>query len=232
MNCQEIQTVLHAYSDGELDAVGSLEVEKHIRTCPECRRAHRNQSVLKDAIAHQRALFQGPGKPARQHRRLLPAQAAEAEQPRLVSPKPRLPLAMAMEFACGRSRHGCLARHRLFPRACNFSKHSSRDLLLGELTSSHVRSLLATHLMDVISTDQHTVKPWFDGKLDFAPPVNDLAAQGYPLAGGRLDYIKGRTVAVLIYQKKKHFINLFIWPSGAASGEMPQDWPRRTDIIW
>lgn len=107
-----------------------------------------------------------------------------------------------------------------------FSRPSDQDLLVEELVSSHVRSLQVDHLSDVVSSDQHTVKPWFHGKLDFAPPVVDLAPQEFPLVGGRLDYLGDRSVAVLIYRHKQHPINLYIWP-GADGNLAPQMQSRR-----
>ena len=107
----------------------------------------------------------------------------------------------------------------------------SQDALAEDLVASHVRSLMADHLSDVASSDQHTVKPWFSGKLDYAPPVQDFANQGFALAGGRIDYVDHRAVAALVYRHKEHVINAFVWPGAQANSSVRRHSRRGFNII-
>jgi anti-sigma factor RsiW len=152
---------------------------------------------------------------------LLAASRAPATD-RVPSPAPprriRDMLAASWEWLAGGAAAGALVTAALMTWVVLPSLRGPDDGLAGEVVASHVRSLMLTHLSDVISTDQHTVKPWFQGKLAYAPPVEDFVPDGFPLMGGRLDYIEGQPVAALVYHRRGHVINLFVWPSDAAAG--------------
>ena len=214
MNCQEAQPLKHAYADGELDVVRTMEVEKHLRACPACSQAYENVRELKSVFKSDALYFKAPAQLKQRIRTSLRSEevssveASEPSQRSGVSTLPRLSwrwVKLAIPVAAT-----ALIAFLVWPLVTG---SSASDRLAREITSSHVRSLMASHLTDVASSDQHTVKPWFDGKLDFAPPVIDSAGRGFPLVGGRLDYVQSRPVAALVYQRQKHFINLFIWPT-------------------
>jgi anti-sigma factor RsiW len=207
LSCQEMQNLMHGYMDDELDLLNNLQVEQHLQACPACAREHRNQQALRSALTTGSLYFHAPAKLQRSVRSQLRASVKGESKPGLWSWRW---LAVA----------GSLALIAIIVLRLAFiqSGPARDELLAQEVVSGHVRSLMANHLTDVGSTDQHTVKPWFDGKLDFSPQVTDLTSQGFTLIGGRLDYLDNRPVAALVYQRRQHFINLFIWPETAESG--------------
>jgi anti-sigma factor RsiW len=202
LNCQQAKPLIGPYADGELEAATILELEKHIHDCSACGLAWRNLQNLKKSLKQDALYFRAPAGLR---------QRIKSELPLPIREVPRQPAwswnwltsALSGAFAV------CLGLLLLVTQ----TRPSGEQQLAQEIVSSHVRSLMGSHLMDVPSTDQHTVKPWFNGKMDFSPPVKDLAAEGYPLTGGRLDYLDGRNVAALVFQRHKHIINLFAWPA-------------------
>jgi anti-sigma factor RsiW len=222
MNCKETKEVIHGYLDGELDLVRSLAIEEHLKDCPGCAREHRQLQSLRMAIADNSPYFNAPNGLESRVRSVV-RQASKAEcrgQGRpwrwnLGWPTILTPLAAA-----------ALVLLVALPLV---KQNSAESRLTGEIVSAHVRSLMAdtSHLTDVASSDQHTVKPWFTGKLPFSPTVTDLAPQGFPLVGGRLDYVGEHPVAALVYQRRKHFINLFIWPSARTTSSDPETQARQ-----
>ena len=210
MSCHETQALLDGYVDGELDVVRSVEVERHLQECQACAQVYKNHHALRSALKSGDLYFRLP---AHLHKRVRAAarNAHRAETGTRVWPWRGLSAAASLAAVA-------LLVWSLVPM---LTGPSANDLLTRELIAGHVRSLMASHLTDVASSDQHTVKPWFEGKLDFSPPVTDLTEQGFPLVGARLDYLDNRPVAALVYQRHNHVINLFIWPSthGAETGE-------------
>jgi anti-sigma factor RsiW len=207
LNCQDARNLMNLYLDGELDLVRSFEIEAHLKDCQTCAQAYDELRSLHSAVSDTALRFQPPVA-LRNRVRSSIRDEAKADQPNRSSRLPWRWLIPAMAGVVLIGALGFLAFQ---------NRPSANDLLAQEIVSSHVRSLMEKHLTDVPSTDQHTVKPWFDGRLDFSPPVKDLAAAGYSLVGGRLDYIGNRPVAALVYQHRQHYINVFVWPSTGAS---------------
>lgn len=202
MECKYVRTLIDGYLDNELDLPRNLEVDEHLRGCTGCSQMYQGRRALRDRVRSNSLYFRAPDELRQRIQRSLSQAAAMPWPPRRMPwhwIRVVAPLAAAAVIAL-----------MLFPV---FRTPSSDTIIAQEVVSSHIRSLMVNHLTDVPSSDKHTVKPWFDGKLDFAPPVEDLASEGFPLVGGRLDYLNNRPVAALIYQRHKHFINMFLWPS-------------------
>jgi anti-sigma factor RsiW len=206
MNCDDVRNLLDAYLDSELDLVMSLDIERHLPGCPDCSRLLQNRRALRDALRSDALYFQAPATLEQQIRSSIARRERWSDRLRK---NPWLGMVAALLV-------GVIMTAGVFQTQMTSSRY---DTLAQDVLASHIRSLMVDHLADVASSDQHTVKPWFDGKLDFAPTVIDLAEQGFPLIGGRLDYVDDHAVTALVYQRQKHVINLFIWPSQTDSGE-------------
>lgn len=214
MDCATAHQLIPAYGDRELDAPTAETLQQHIDACAGCAARLSAQRALARTVREQAQYFEMPETlRARLQARLTAAAPARPTPARLADRWERW-------FGLG----GALAAGAVLALSVQFYVASAvaTDRLADEVVSGHVRALLADHLQDVASSDRHTVKPWFTGRLDFSPPVQDLAASGFPLAGGRLDYIQGREVAALIYRHQKHVINVFVWPDAGAASVAPR----------
>ena len=227
MNCEEATKLMDGYLDGELDPITSQAIEQHLRDCPNCDQGYKTHGSLIRAIGNAAPYYKAPAE-LRERIRSSLREEMVARPMRNIGrdvqplfprrqPGPRTVLfgtswnwvALAATILLA-----AIIGWNLLP---GLQRPGTDQLLATQLIASHVRSLMANHLTDVASSDQHTVNPWLDAKLDFAPPVVDLGSEGFPLIGGRLDYLDNRPVAALVYQRRKHFINVFVWPGQAAA---------------
>lgn len=203
---------IHAYVDGEVDAIGAAALERHFEDCPQCRARREELEHMRTAIRQDaRPLLAPATLRARIAQSLERETGAPALRARRPSPEPRSRWTwMVWPALAGAAAAAVVAWLVVGPW-----RHDTR--LLDELAAAHVRSLMASHLIDVESSDHHTVKPWFAGRTDVSPAVADFAAEGYPLIGGRADYVDRRRAAVLVYRHGKHVINVFSWAKDAQS---------------
>jgi anti-sigma factor RsiW len=210
MTHPDVEAQVDAYLDGELAASEAVELEAHLTGCTTCGRFRDDRLALRRAIAARMPRVEAPEALRARVRAALREAAPPARARRPASPPAWRWLAFAATLAAVAAGSWQLAVQR-----------TTSSLLTDEVLASHVRSLMPGHLSDVVSSDQHTVKPWFNGKLDFSPPVHDFAGRGYPLLGGRLDYLNGRPVAALVYGRRQHVINVFVWPTAGPEAAAP-----------
>jgi anti-sigma factor RsiW len=204
---ENIHELLHAYVDGELDLATIRETERHLQSCADCRGTEKAIRELRSALTSEAAAYRAPARLQRNVRAALRREAKATRQT----------LSPWLMFATGAAFAAVILGFAFFQT----TRAARTNAIVDQVVANHVRSLLATQLVDVVSSDQHTVKPWFDGKIDFAPDVRDLSANGFPLVGGRLDYLDGKTVVALVYYRNKHPINLFITPTSTNRKSSP-----------
>jgi anti-sigma factor RsiW len=206
MDCNEARKRLPLSIDGELDAAGQQELDAHLAQCAGCRRQHAQLRSVAEAVRTTASYHRAPPSLRDRIEAALPGAR-------------RRPPERAARRAFGWPSFGLASLAAAGAAAVTLlvvlaQRPSLEQRIDEEAVASHARALISEHAIDVASSDRHTVKPWFSGKLDFAPPVRDLAAEGFALAGGRLDYVDGRRVAALVFRHGPHLIDVFVWPAG------------------
>jgi anti-sigma factor RsiW len=205
MNCAECEILLHALIDGELDAGHARDVEAHVADCPACAEKLKAFRAMTGALATAKLKEVASASLRDRLDAALPQPSA-----RVINISERFLRPSRRSFFGGFAAGSALSAAAAASLALTVFSSNPQRTIATEVVSAHIRSLQPGHLMDVETSDQHTVKPWFDGKVDVAPPVIDLTAEGFTLLGGRLDYIDGEPVASVVYRRRKHIINLFV----------------------
>ena len=207
MNCTESRSHLHAYLDQELDLPSVVAIDQHLAACAECKALFAGQTSLRAAIRRHAVYHEAPSALADRIRAKIGAGRVDTPAPR--RPAWRWPsLGQWLPMGAAAAAAAVIS----WTAAIQYASVSADQILAEQVIAGHARSIVTNRLVEVASSDQHTVKPWLSSKLDFSPPVPDLAGAGYPLAGGRLDYLDRRPVAALVYRYRQHVINLFVWP--------------------
>ena len=210
MNCNEAGTLVARYADGEVDDLQGRSIEEHLHGCASCAAKHQELLALRARIRAEVPYFNAP--PALRARvRALLADTQDAARTRPRPDRDR------WRWLTGGALAGCAATMLAWVLGTAVIDWRTNDELATEVVVSHVRATLGNHLIEVASSDQHTVKPWLSARLDYSPPVQDLANEGFALTGGRLDTLERRPVATLVYRYRQHTIDVFVRPESARS---------------
>ena len=216
MNCAQSRSLLHGYLDQELDLASAMAIDRHLAACAACKTAFEQESALRSAVRQNARYHLAPAGLAA--RILAQIEPPPSPAPARASPRWRW-LELSQWFRLGTAI--AVTAVVTWTAALQFDGAAPDERIAEQIVTGHARSVLTGHIADVASSDRHTVKPWLSGKLDFSPPVTDLTGAGFPLVGGRLDYLDHRPVATLVYRRRQHLISLFVWPDPNASSATP-----------
>lgn len=227
LTCDECRERLAPYIDDELDALDRKAVSAHLAGCPMCSARHERQRALGETLREKLPTFAAPDLLRARIGNALRVEASRGSGAAAEPPTGSMADASAAVRSARRWKFAALAASVLFVASTTYGVVATRDdgrggaqrsailddAIAHDVLASHVRSLMPGHLTDVASSNRHNVKPWFNGRLDYSPPVYDLSEAGFPLVGGRVDYVGNRAVAVLVYQRRQHLISVYVWPS-------------------